>query len=58
VIDMTLGEIAAIVGGELSHADPHTVVTADLAELRVALEPSPDAIRIHPGPATSTYERT
>ena len=34
--------------------NPHTVVTDDLAELRAALEPSPDAARIHARPATGT----
>ncbi len=30
MIDLTLGEIAEIVGGELSHADPDTVVTGSV----------------------------
>ena len=34
--------------------NPHTVVTDDLAELRAALQPSPDATGIHAGPATGT----
>jgi hypothetical protein len=38
--------------------NPHTVITDDLAELRAALQPAPDATRIHAGPATGTAKHT
>src|SRR5712664_3835147 len=38
--------------------NPHTVVTDDLAELRAALQPAPDAARLHAGPADGTAKNT
>ena len=38
--------------------NPHTVVTDDLAELRAALEPAPDAVRLHAGPDNGTAKNT
>lgn len=37
-----------------SGLNPHTVVTDDLAELRAALELSPDSADLHARPATGT----
>jgi hypothetical protein len=38
--------------------NPHTVVTEDLAEVRAALEPTPDAVRRHAEPANGTAKHT
>jgi hypothetical protein len=51
----TIGErVLYVARSRRAGLNPHTVVTSNLAELRAALESSPNATRPHAGSATST----